>query len=164
MSEYRRQIIAAVSITIIGVLALAGAAVYFVPTQGLGGPFRSVPIVTIVPDSVICTSYASCHITLENTGAASAWISGAGPASGSVTFSTCPAVIGAPGNTTFNLAISGGIAGKSVQGYFVSQDVSGGTNQHLDFTVVLPLVGPNSTTPITCGSVGTVTNSTVTSA
>ena len=154
MAEYKKEAGLLIAAAVIVVLVLAGVSVYLFPSQGSESPAGSSPLLTIVPNSLVCTSYASCQITVQNTGAAIGWISGAGPTSGSVTFSTCPASIQAPGQTTFNLTVSGGSPGKAVQGYLIPS-----TGGYLHFSVTLPLSGPTTNTPTTCRT-GTATNST----
>ena len=130
----------AVSIAILAVLFFAAFANY--ESYSKSSPSLTAgPTLSIVPDSIVCTSYASCQITVQNTGGADGWISGAGPTSGSIIFSTNSASVPAPGRTTFDISISGSTAGEAVRGYLTPS-----AGEDLYFSTTLPLAGPTTST------------------
>ena len=131
----------AASIAILAVLFLVALANSGYFSKSPPPSLAAGPTLTIVPDSIVCTSYASCQITVQNTGGAEGWISGAGPTSGSIMFSTHSASVPAPGRTTFNISISGSTAGETVQGYLTPS-----AGEYLYFSTTLPLAGPTTST------------------
>ena len=148
-----KKTVVAASVAIAGVVLLAVASTYLFPSS-LQGPVGTSSMLAVVPNSFVCTSYASCKVTVQNTGNVEGWISGAGSSSAGVSFFTCPGAIPAPGQTTFNIAISGSSGGNSVQGFLVQS-----TGDHLSFATTLPLTAPSSPVTTTC-DISTFTNST----